>query len=69
MIAPEYDMQEYEAPGTTRARCSDGGCAPLPYVKVTEQGNIWLMLPGDNAGHMLAPGEARRLFRELELVV
>lgn len=50
---------------------TDSGCcgAPLPYVKVTEQGNIWIMLPGDNAGHMLAPGEARRLFRELEEVV
>ena len=68
------DLQQYVAPGTERRMevggCVDGSCGlPEPYVNLTPSGNVWITLPGDNESHMLAPGEARRLMRELEAVV
>lgn len=64
------DLQQYAAPGTMRDRARRGACVPEPYVRtVTEQGSVWITLPGDTVSHMLTQGEARRLFRELEDVV
>ena len=49
--------------------CADGSCTPEPYVKITDRGNIWITLPGDVVSHMLTPGDARKLLRELEAAV